>query len=122
MIDSIRLTNTEKDLLVRIKRKTGIDSWNILCRWALVIGLTAKDARNRINPEKRDAIEIRWDTFVGKNKHIYNALTLLAYENNGDKGIDFSDFIHNRIEYGIRSIQKQINDKSILVFSDFSES
>jgi len=35
-IDRIRLSQTAKDQLTKLKRITKIDQWNILCRWAFV--------------------------------------------------------------------------------------
>jgi len=35
----IRLSNQGKDRLSRLKGKTGIQNWNILCRWALCYSL-----------------------------------------------------------------------------------
>ena len=39
---NIRLSNVEKNRLSRLKRKTGLSQWNILCRWAFCLSLAEK--------------------------------------------------------------------------------
>lgn len=39
IIKQIKLSNQSKDKLSRLKAKTGIKNWNILCRWALCYSL-----------------------------------------------------------------------------------
>src|SRR4051812_42843201 len=38
-IKQIRLSSQAKDQLTRLKAKTGIGQWNILCRWAFCLSL-----------------------------------------------------------------------------------
>ena len=35
IVKHFKLSQPEKDRLIRIKAKTGIQNWNVLCRWAL---------------------------------------------------------------------------------------
>ena len=42
IIKQIRLSQQSKDKLSRLKGKTGIKNWNILCRWALCYSLQEK--------------------------------------------------------------------------------
>ena len=39
VIKQIRLSNTAKEKLSRLKGKTGIQNWNVLCRWAFCYSL-----------------------------------------------------------------------------------
>lgn len=36
IIKQVRVSQQAKDQLSRLKAKTGIKNWNILCRWALL--------------------------------------------------------------------------------------
>lgn len=40
IIKQIKLSNVSKDRLGRLKGKTGIKNWNVLCRWALCYSLS----------------------------------------------------------------------------------
>ena len=42
IMKQIRLSQQAKDQLSRLKGKTGIKNWNILCRWALCYSLSEK--------------------------------------------------------------------------------
>lgn len=119
MIESIRLTGSEKEMLLRIKRKTGVASWNVLCRWAFMLGLT-QDSFSRISSEeKRDAIEIKWDTFAGKSSDIYMGIIRLQYakELNNNKTINLFDFVHGVLATGIRILSKSAAQDDLKCFN-----
>lgn len=73
-LDALRLDGQAKNSLVVLKRKTGIETWNILCRWALCVSLTEpqKPRANSVGDKKE--IEISWDVFAGKATSIYRGL------------------------------------------------
>ncbi|WP_028648088.1 DNA sulfur modification protein DndE [Nocardiopsis sp. CNT312] len=71
---TIRLSQTAKDQLSRLKRHTGMTQWNELCRWALAMSLRDSSA-----PLVRDIVtdsnvEIAWKTFTGQHSDIYLSL------------------------------------------------
>jgi|688.fasta_scaffold1920278_1 DNA sulfur modification protein DndE len=119
MIESIRLTESEKEILSKIKRKTGIASWNVLCRWAYLLGLSQDRTSSSAFGGKRDAIEIRWETFVGGNSNIYTAITQLKYseELHNDKRLSLFDFVHGRLSTGIRVLSKSAAKDDLRCFS-----
>jgi len=119
MIESIRLTESEKEMLSRVKRKTGIASWNVLCRWAYLIGFSQERASSVEADGTRDAIEIRWDTFVGRNSSIYTAITRLQYskESSNIKGIRVFDFVHKKLSTGIRVLSRSSAQVDFQCFS-----
>jgi len=110
-IDSVRLTATERDLLLKIKRKTGIDSWNVLCRWGLALGLKENNPHMRKPHAKRDAIEIKWETFAGKQSAIITSLVQLGFAKQISKnnGAQIADFFYSRLEDGIRTLSTSLD-------------
>jgi DNA sulfur modification protein DndE len=118
MIESIKLTETEREMLIRIKRKSGIESWNVLCRWAYLLGLAEKNLGINAFHEKRDAVEIKWETFTGKNFCIYNAITKLQYsvEISHEEGVAFFEFIHSKLSAGIRILSRSATENNLLCF------
>lgn len=74
VIDSIRLGQQSRDQLIRLKRITGIDNWNVLCRWALCLSLADKNVPPRIKASGESAVEISWKTFAGEHAELYAAL------------------------------------------------
>ncbi len=54
-IERIRLSQTAKDQLTKLKRSTKIDQWNILCRWAFCRSLAEATAPSPgPNPQERN--------------------------------------------------------------------
>lgn len=74
IIKQIRLSSQEKEKLSRLKGKTGIQNWNILCRWALCFSLREKSVPVEIEIPCDSNVEISWTTFGGENYKIYEAL------------------------------------------------
>jgi len=74
-IETLRTTTNVKNLLTRIKGVTGIQYWNVICRWGLCLSIK-QSTLPRIVEEKLDGIEIDYDVFVGKNKIIYTQLLI----------------------------------------------
>lgn len=73
-IENIRLPQQTKDQLSRLKRITGIEQWNILCRWALALSLAEKNNPPKGKPATDSSIDINWKTFAGDKGAIYYAL------------------------------------------------
>jgi DNA sulfur modification protein DndE len=64
-VQRIQLSQTAKDQLIKLKRITKIDQWNILCRWALCRSL-AEDHPPADVPIPTDSnVEMSWHTFGG---------------------------------------------------------
>lgn len=83
IVKQIRLSNQSKDKLSRLKGKTGIQNWNILCRWALCFSLSEKTipAENELPQDSN--LEMSWLTFAGENYEIYEAIVKMRCENDG---------------------------------------
>lgn len=83
MIDRIRLTAAAKIQLSTLKRKTGIQHYNAICRHALCVSL----ANPSVPPEEdlnfAGGIEIDWKTFAGGKGELYINLLLLRIQEDG---------------------------------------
>lgn len=74
IVKQIVLPNQSKDKLSRLKGKTGIQNWNILCRWALCFSLSEKSVPSDFELPADSNVEMSWHTFAGENHEIYSAL------------------------------------------------
>jgi DNA sulfur modification protein DndE len=64
-VNSIKLSQTAKDQLAKLKRSTRIEQWNILCRWAFCRSL-AETAPPSFIPIPADSnLEMTWRVFGG---------------------------------------------------------
>ena len=74
IVKQIRVSQQAKDQLARLKAKTGIKNWNILCRWALAYSLAEKTIPTDIAIANDSNLEMSWLTFGGDYYEIYDAL------------------------------------------------
>ncbi len=74
MIKTIRLSEEEKEKLSRLKGKTGIQNWNVLCRWALCYSLSENTIPTDIPIVQNSNVEMSWQTFAGEYEELYYAL------------------------------------------------
>lgn len=74
MIDTVYLSQKEKDQLLKIKRATGIQNWNVLCRWALCLSLSDKTQPPAVETTGDHAIEMNWKVFGGQDHDLYLAI------------------------------------------------
>lgn len=88
LIDRVRLSAAAKQQLITLKRRTGVEHYNIICRHALCASLANK---SRIPPETMQfsgGIEIDWRTFAGEAEATYlNLLLVRAIADEGGDGV-----------------------------------
>lgn len=83
MIDRIRLTAAAKIQLSTLKRKTGIEHYNSICRHALCVSLANPSMPPEEDFEFNGGIEIDWRTFTGGKEELYTNLLLLRIQQDG---------------------------------------
>jgi DNA sulfur modification protein DndE len=72
--DTIRITKQGRDQLIKLRRITGIEHWNTLCRWALCVSLREPTAPLPATGPTEGGVEIQWKTLAGGHADIYAAL------------------------------------------------
>lgn len=73
-VEHIRLSQQAKDQLVKLKRITGIEHWNVLCRWALCVSLTEQSKPSSVKIPADSNVEMSWKVFGGRYADLYTAL------------------------------------------------
>ncbi len=92
-IKQIRLSNQAKESLIRLKTKTGIQQWNILCRWAFCLSLQEPTPPTPVDIPADSNVEMTWHAFGGEHHDIY--MSLLRFRCNAD-GLELTPEIINR--------------------------
>lgn len=119
-IEHIRLSQQAKEQLVKLKRVTGIEHWNVLCRCALCVSF----AERSIPPGRKipadSNVEMSWKVFGGRYADVYMVMLKERCIQDG-LGIDadtlaqqFRSHLHRGISYlagnrDIRSITDLIS-------------
>lgn len=73
-IEHIQLSQQAKEQLVRLKGRTGIGSWNVLCRWGLCLSLTEPSTPSVKRIPADSNVEMTWRVFAGNHGGLYLAL------------------------------------------------
>lgn len=74
IIKQVRVSQQSKDQLSRLKGKTGIKNFNVLCRWALCYSLSEKTLPTDIDIIADSKLEMSWFTFGGEYYELYEAI------------------------------------------------
>ena len=73
-VEYVRLSQQAKDQLIRLKRLTGIEHWNVLCRWALCVSLAEATVPPSVKIPADSNVEMDWKVFGGRYADLYLAL------------------------------------------------
>ncbi len=74
LVKQIRLSTASKEKLSRLKGKTGIKNWNVLCRWAFCFSLHEGTVPTDVPIVADSNVEMSWYTFTGEYSEIYESL------------------------------------------------
>ena len=74
VVEHIRLSRQAKDQLIKLKRQTGIEHWNVLCRWALCVSLAEKSTPTASKIPADSNVEMSWRVFGGRYSELYAVL------------------------------------------------
>ncbi|ANB25580.1 DNA sulfur modification protein DndE [Alteromonas stellipolaris] len=102
-IDTIRLSEKQKQQLIRLKSRTKIDNWNVLCRWALCMSLAEETAPPFEDIPSDSNVEMSWKVFAGEYADVYLAALRQAYEQQKAHigNMLFGDFLKLHLNRGI---------------------
>jgi DNA sulfur modification protein DndE len=73
-LDTIRVSEEAKNQLITLKRRTGLEQWNYLCRWAFCVSLAESNPPPDSDINTDSSVEMTWKTFGGDHHHVYRAL------------------------------------------------
>lgn len=83
MVETIRISQKAKDQLIGLKKHTGIQNWNVLCRWAFCQSLAESSPPRDVEISLDSSVEMTWKVFGGKYQELYWALLKAKCEEYG---------------------------------------
>lgn len=92
-VKQIRLSSQAKEQLIRLKTRTGIPQWNILCRWAFCLSLSEPTPPTPVEIPADSNVEMSWGVFGGEWHEVYLALLM---QRGARDGLDSSAETLNR--------------------------
>jgi DNA sulfur modification protein DndE len=74
LLETVRISQSARDQLMRLKRDTGIQNWNVLCRWALCLSLAEPSIPPPAKIVADSNVEMKWETFGGEHADTYDVI------------------------------------------------
>lgn len=112
LVDVIRLGPATKIRLTTLKRRTGIENWNVLCRWAFCLSMTDPTPAGHRHVDPGSAIEMSWKTFAGEHEALYELLVRNRAEVQGELigDMQLGDLLRAHISRGISRLTAMKSD------------
>lgn len=107
-VEHVRVSTKGKEILIKIKRRTGLEHWNEVCRVAICRSLSNPTPPPRIEKIVDSNIDIEWKTFAGHFKDEIAALIAIRGKQHGvniDNKDEIAKYFRYHLERGILSLQ-----------------
>jgi DNA sulfur modification protein DndE len=107
-VDHVRISAKSKEILIKIKRRTGLEHWNEICRVALCRSLANPTLPTRQSRTVENAIDMEWKTFAGAYSSEFASAILIRARIDG---IDLAareklaEYVRSHVERGVASLQ-----------------
>jgi DNA sulfur modification protein DndE len=114
-VDPVRVSARGREQLIKLKRQTGIEHWNVLCRWALCCSLREKSPPPKYALTSEGGVEIAWKVFGGE---IGDTLALVVYQRAHQHGVSkepeaLAQYLRAHLERGLGYLASEREIKEI---------
>lgn len=82
-VETIRISRQGRDQLGKLRRQTGIEHWNVLCRWSFCVSMREKTPPPSITQKFDGGVEMTWKVFAGDQSDTFSALTVMRAHKDG---------------------------------------
>jgi len=114
-IEHVRLSEKAKQQLITLKRRTGLENWNVLCRWAFCLSLAEPSIPPHEDIVTDSSIEMSWKTFAGEHSEVYIAvLRERLYKDYGNIS-DVTYYLKLHLHRGISYLLNRVNKLDDLI-------
>lgn len=107
-VEHVRVSTKGRESLIKIKRRTGIEHWNEICRIALCQSLANPTIPNQHVKVSDSSIDIEWKTFAGQYSQEISAVFYLRAKTDGiniSSKDELAIYFRQHLDRGIQSIQ-----------------
>jgi DNA sulfur modification protein DndE len=110
-LERIRVSQRSRDTLVTLKRRTGIEHWNVLCRWAFLDSLANPNRPVQAKNLAESNLEMHWDVFAGDIADYLLAALAIRAAREGVKPtkVEMAEYFRSHLERGITQLQSAAN-------------
>jgi len=107
-VEHVRVSAKGKEILIRVKRRTGLEHWNEICRIALCRSMANPTPPVKIESTGDSSIDMEWKTFAGSLQEELAAIILFRAKKDGVdvlKKDALVEYFREHLERGITSLQ-----------------
>lgn len=111
-VERIKVSAKSREILIRVKRHTGLEHWNEICRIAVCRSLANPTPPPKWTKVAESNIEMDWKTFAGAFQQEFSALIILRAQKDGidlSKREPIAEYFRSHLERGIASLQNLKN-------------
>ena len=72
-VETLRISQQGREQLVKLRRQTGIEHWNVLCRLAFCVSMREITAATHTSEKLEGGVEMSWKVFSGDLSDVYSA-------------------------------------------------
>lgn len=116
-VEHVKVSAKSRDILIKVKRNTGLEHWNEICRIALCQSL-ANPTPPRSRSKAGDSnIDMEWKTFAGKYKEELIVLFSIRCARDGINTAnkeEISEYFRSHIERGIANLKSTSSLKDLI--------
>lgn len=103
-VEHVRVSEKGREILIRLKRKTGLEHWNELCRIAYCRSIANPSPPKIDKRPGEGAIDMEWRTFAGPYQDLLAAITYARANKDGislDDRDAVAEYFRAHIERGV---------------------
>jgi len=109
-VENVRVSRRGRDQLMKIRRGTGIENWNTICRWALCASLREPSIPPIVDKEGDNPVELSWKTFAGEHSDALIAALALRFSLDSKKNdkIEESEYFRRHLYRGLNFLDARL--------------
>lgn len=110
-VDNLKISDRGRDLLIKLKRSTGLAHWNAICRLAFCFSLRDTSQPPPFDPVSEKAVTIDWKVFAGQHVAIYSGLLVMRHKLDTSQGFDgtVEECLRRHIQRGLGSLDAALD-------------
>lgn len=82
-VETLRISKQGRDQLAKLRRHTGIENWNVLCRWAFCVSMKEETPPQPVTQRLDGGVEMTWKVFAGQQSEVFSVLIIMRARNDG---------------------------------------
>jgi DNA sulfur modification protein DndE len=112
-VETVRLTTSAREKLIQLKRITGVEHWNSLCRWGFCFAVASRLEPTGKEMSERCNVEMAWSTFAGEWSDVLVGVALAGWQTARETHpeLTVSDYFNSMLDLGIAILLTTVTDE-----------